>query len=245
MASSYHATSKNIRERVHGIITRRPFFCLLDPWLISLSLLPSSLYFRSFFSFFDLINQGIRGGNERISDRRNDDGGDELSSMHKERARSRVFRPRNSGRRESLIITLGIKLGGQVCQLLEGAANSWHKCNHPRWANLSVEKRLDVCCLPLDTSEDSWKWHLPAKFTCSKWKRKKKKNCIYVLDLNLYVPISRTYIHMYISWNHLWQYLNIFFTGKSTHTVKFIFIQTQPSMINFDTPSNYKSERNR
>lgn len=36
-----------------------------------------------------------------------------------------------------------------------------------------------------------------------------------------------------------------FFTGKSTHTVKFIFIQTQPSMINFDTPPDYKSERNR
>ena len=112
-ASSYHATSKNIRERVHGIITRRPFLCLLDPWLISLSLLPSSLHFHSFFSFFDLINQGIRGENERISDRRNDDGGDELSSMHKERARSRVFRPRNSGRRESLIITLGINSAGK------------------------------------------------------------------------------------------------------------------------------------
>lgn len=107
--SSYHATSKNIRERVHGIITRRPFLCLLDPWLISLSLLPSSLHFHSFFSFFDLINQGIRGENERISDRRNDDGGDELSSMHKECARSRVFRPRNSGRRESLIITLSTR----------------------------------------------------------------------------------------------------------------------------------------
>lgn len=107
---------------VHGIITRRPtipFLCLFDPWLISsLTLLPSSLHFSLFvslslvFSWFKrAINQRIRGGNERWRRRCRY----RVCIKNAYVPKPRVFRPRNSARRESLIITLGIKLGGQVC----------------------------------------------------------------------------------------------------------------------------------